>query len=74
MFIIAGFGAAGMMAAISASTWLDCENFKLLSSNKKFTHELQCYGAAHWLIGTSVWKKLAYVLGNSIAIIIPIFS
>ena len=62
---IAGFGAAGMLSAITASDWDEYADILLLSSiNPDFVNiswskivaRIYCYRAGQFLIGTSVSK------------------
>ena len=59
VFVIAGFGAGGALAAVSANAWYDCGNMVgLLGANVdhevKVATKLHSFRAAHYLIGTSV--------------------
>jgi succinate dehydrogenase/fumarate reductase flavoprotein subunit len=65
MFVIGGFGAAGMLSAITASDWEeyvrtlllcqeDCKALKSPGSIDALVAGIYCYRAGQFLIGTSV--------------------
>lgn len=64
-FVIAGYGAAGMLSAITASNWAEYANILILSrtqinpdltksSGSDLVTGIYCYRACQFLIGTSV--------------------